>query len=673
MREKETKMVKFRWSYNTDKETEWLNRMAGQGWAMTGFCLGFYRFERCEPGEYIYQIDETEKFFGVSEDYRQFMVEMGAEIICTWGFSVVLRKKAGEGPFELYTDVESTIERYSKALNVFATAEAIEAACVFSGIFCAVQRYNTFGWVIALAAGLFFLTFQGQTARLKKKVKELKSLREETGIQPEENASSKGLLRGGAIGACALGACVLYDVLHELGHCIAVWLCGGTVTGFYPFGTAGYVTPHMTYQGLTDSFSNGLVDIFGSAVPLAAAVLVLLFWKGSKKHSLLNTCVGIVTGTFLMSTLSWIVEPIGRLANRFDYNSDVSKFMDTTGLHPAVVMLCALLVLGLTCFLFIKRRSRLSLGFVDRKVAVRFSVFLFTIGVLVTLLVYFGKIGAGTILAQGNIKYTVSDSKDPILQGEYELQVTEPGEYICYMDWKLDREGALAGMALKSEDEMYLSSTANWIEGGLGSIYLDSGNYTLCFYLLTCEEDWLEYCEITGTAADNLADYTWESGLPATVTGNYRMMRNMSKENSESAGARTIFKEGNVEYTVSDSKDSILQKEYEFQVTEPGEYVCYVEWRQEQEGAIAAMALKGEDEIVYLHCTGNGVQAEFSPVYLESGSYTLSFYYLTCEEDWLEYCEITGAEEIKLANYTWEPVLPAAVTGSYRIYRSIPE
>lgn len=156
MKEKKTKMVKFRWCYNTDKETEWLNRMAGQGWAMTGFWLGFYRFERCEPGEYIYQIDATEKFFDVSEDYRQFMEEMGAEIIAAWGFSVVLRKKAGAGPFELYTDVESTIERYSKALNVFATAEAIEAACVFSGIFCAVKQYNTFGWVIALAAGLFF-------------------------------------------------------------------------------------------------------------------------------------------------------------------------------------------------------------------------------------------------------------------------------------------------------------------------------------------------------------------------------------------------------------------------------------------------------------------------------------------------------------------------------------
>lgn len=663
MREKETKMVRFRWCYNTDKETEWLNRMAGQGWAMTGFCLGFYRFERCEPGEYIYQIDETEKFFGVSEDYRQFMEEMGAEIICTWGFSVVLRKKAGEGPFELYTDVESTIEHYSKALNVFATAEAIEAACVLSGIFCAVKRYNTFGWVIALAAGLFFLTFQGQTARLKKKVKELKSLREETGIQPEENASSKGLLRGGAIGACALGACVLYEVLHELGHCIAVWLCGGTVTGFYPFGTAGYVTPHMTYQGLTDSFSNGLVDIFGSAVPLAAAVLVLLFWKGSKKHSLLNTCVGIVTGTFLMSTLSWITEPIGRLANRFDYNSDVSKFMDTTGLHPAVVMLCALLVLGLTCFLFIKRRSRLSLGFVNRKVAVRFSFFLLTIGFLVTLLVYFGS--DSRVISQGTIKYTVSDSKASILQKEYEIQVTEPGEYSCYVEWKTDREGVVAGWVLKSEDKICLAYTADWIQGG-GSVYLDSGSYTLGFYLMTCEEDWLEYCEITGTEEMPASDLAWNPDMPAAVTGRYYIM---PKENYGSAGANRIFAEGNVEYTVSDSKDSILQKEYELQITEPGEYFCYAEWEMDRKGAIGGMTLKSEDEIIYLHCTGDQVKVEFNPVYLNSGSYTLGFYFLTCKEDWLEYCEITGTQisDIDVPDSFWEPGLPAAVTGKYRI------
>lgn len=523
------KMTRFRWFYNTDKETEWLNRMAEQGWAMTGFSCGFYRFERCEPGEYIYQIDVTEKLFGVSEDYRQFMEETEAEIVSVWGIYAILRRKAEKGPFQLYTDVESTITHYTKILNKFGTAEALEAAAMVSGIFCAVQQYNSFGWVLALMAGVFFLLFWRQTARLKKKLKVLKNRQEETGIQSEENGRTRELLKRVVIVASLIGAAVLYAVLHELGHCIAVWLCGGTVTGFYPFGTADYVTPHMTYEGITGSLSDGLVDIFGSAVPLGAMVLLLLFWKGSKKHPLLNIFVGIVSGTFLASTLSWVVEPIGRLVNRYDYGSDVSKFIDNTGSHPAAVTLCALFVFGLTCLLFFKRRSRLSLGFMDRKVAVRFFTFLLTIAFLVTLLVYFGSFDSDTILAESNIEYAVPADKNSILQEEYELLITEPGEYTFYAEWKVDREGAVAGMVLRREDEIYPPScTANWLQAEFAPVYLDSGSYTLSFYLLTCREDWLEYCEITGADPNDLSDYVWGSDTPAEVTGTYRIIRKQS-------------------------------------------------------------------------------------------------------------------------------------------------
>lgn len=672
---KENKMTKFRWFYNTDKETEWLNRMAEQGWAMTGFCLGFYRFERCEPGEYIYQIDMTNEMFGVSEKYRQFMEETGAEIVCAWGFFVFLRRKAKEGAFELYTDVESSIGHYTKILNLFETASVMQAGCVVSGIYCVVLQYNTFGWTIALAAGLLFLLFQRQAACLRKKIKVLKNLREETCIQPGGNARTNGLLKGAVVVASMFGAIILYAVLHELGHCAAVWLCGGTVTGFYPFGTAGYATAHMTYEGITDGFSNGLVDIFGSVLPLGTAVLVLLFWKGSDRHPLLNNCVGVVTGTFLWSTFSWIVEPIGRLVNLFDYNSDISKFIDTTGLHPAVITLCALLVFGLTCFLFVKRRSRLSLGFINRKAFARFFIFLVTVGFMAMLLAYFGSMGAGTILAQGNIAYTVSDSRDSILQKEYEFQVAEPGEYFCDVGWKLDREGAVGGMALINGDKIILCFTAHKMENSRFFVYLDSGSYTLRFYLLTCEEDWLEWCGITGVEVSGLSDYPWEPDLPVAVTGSYGIMRNQFEKKLGSADNRTVFAEGNVEYKVSDSKNSILQKEYELQVTEPGNYFCNAEWKLDREGAVAAVALKGEKEETYLYSTGNQAQVEFDYIYLDRGSYTLCFYLLTCEEDWLEFCEITGAEagEGDLSDYPWEPGLPAAVTGSYHIYSDISE
>ena len=78
-------MIKFRLYYDKDKETVWLNDMVASGYSMTGFFAGFYTFEKCEPGEYIYQIDFSDKFSSVTNDYREFMEETGIEIIQTWG------------------------------------------------------------------------------------------------------------------------------------------------------------------------------------------------------------------------------------------------------------------------------------------------------------------------------------------------------------------------------------------------------------------------------------------------------------------------------------------------------------------------------------------------------------------------------------------------------------
>ncbi len=123
-------MIKFRLMFDKDKETKWLNEMVNNGWAMKSFFAGFYTFEACEKGEYIYQIDLGEKFGDVTEDYREFMKESGVEIVQCWGYWVILRKKASEGDFELYTDVDSSIEHYTKIRKIFKAAGIFEVLLV---------------------------------------------------------------------------------------------------------------------------------------------------------------------------------------------------------------------------------------------------------------------------------------------------------------------------------------------------------------------------------------------------------------------------------------------------------------------------------------------------------------------------------------------------------------
>lgn len=132
-------MIKYRLYYDKDEEADFLNEMSRQGWAMTGFFAGIYSFDKCRPGEYIYQVDITEGMFRVSNDYREFMRDVDVEIVCLWGPWVILRKKASEGPFELYTDVESRIEHYTRIRRLFQICSVIEAICwIVEGI-CALN------------------------------------------------------------------------------------------------------------------------------------------------------------------------------------------------------------------------------------------------------------------------------------------------------------------------------------------------------------------------------------------------------------------------------------------------------------------------------------------------------------------------------------------------------
>lgn len=196
-------MTKFRFYFDKDKETKWLNEMAEMGYAMTGFFLGFYSFEQCEPGEYLYQIDITEGFFRVPGNYREFMKEAGVEIICLWGPWVILRRRAADGPFELYTDVESTIEHYTKIRRMFKIVLILEIFCLFQ--FMAGIQGSLLEGVAACLFGAFVIAFAREVIRINEILAELKSrLGESVKCGFRERRHSGLLAAGMVINACAL-------------------------------------------------------------------------------------------------------------------------------------------------------------------------------------------------------------------------------------------------------------------------------------------------------------------------------------------------------------------------------------------------------------------------------------------------------------------------------------
>ncbi len=118
-------MRKFRLYYDKEKEEAWLNKMTGQGWAMTGFFLGVFTFEPCEPGKYTYQVDLPEisgMFVRRGEarrEYIEFVEATGAEYVCSWAVWVIFRKETEKGEFRLYTDADSQIRLYRRIRLLF--------------------------------------------------------------------------------------------------------------------------------------------------------------------------------------------------------------------------------------------------------------------------------------------------------------------------------------------------------------------------------------------------------------------------------------------------------------------------------------------------------------------------------------------------------------------------
>lgn len=181
-------MIKFRMYWDKDKETKWLNEMAAEGWAMKRFFAGIFWFEPCEKGEFTYQIDFGDRCMGISENYREFMWDMGVEIVQTWGFWVILRKPACEGEFQLYTDVDSAIAHYKKIRNMFKAVTILELVCALVELAIGVSDGTIAAYVIACIAFAFALILANAALKTSNIIAEL---RERKGEEVSDRRNSQ--------------------------------------------------------------------------------------------------------------------------------------------------------------------------------------------------------------------------------------------------------------------------------------------------------------------------------------------------------------------------------------------------------------------------------------------------------------------------------------------------
>lgn len=131
---------KWFWVWEFDKEEQWLNTMAQSGWVLdsVGFCK--YNFVKCEPGEYTVRLEMHDP----DDEYIAFMEETGAEYIGRMVKWIFFRKKALDGPFEIFSDIDSRISQLDKISKLTASLGFANLAIGLANSFNPVTNV---GWV----------------------------------------------------------------------------------------------------------------------------------------------------------------------------------------------------------------------------------------------------------------------------------------------------------------------------------------------------------------------------------------------------------------------------------------------------------------------------------------------------------------------------------------------
>ena len=137
---------KWFWVWSFEKEEDWLNEMAMNGWVLESVGFSTFHFVRCEPGEYSIRLE----MHPYDETYLSFMKDTGAEYIGRVFMWIYFRKKTVDGPFDLFSDMDSRISHLDRIGKMLF---AIGGANLLIGLVNCLSPARI-GWINLLCATL---------------------------------------------------------------------------------------------------------------------------------------------------------------------------------------------------------------------------------------------------------------------------------------------------------------------------------------------------------------------------------------------------------------------------------------------------------------------------------------------------------------------------------------
>lgn len=152
-----TTVRKFFWfDFDLSEQESWMNDMAAKGTnpiPLKTWLGAKYDLQPGEPGEWVYRIELLTKQVNSPEtrDYLDFVVQSGAEMLLASTRLAYFRKRAADGPFDIYTDLDSRrtyYERLRRNLSMTIGIAVLEIVLFSNTVVNAKGLLSTaFDWV----------------------------------------------------------------------------------------------------------------------------------------------------------------------------------------------------------------------------------------------------------------------------------------------------------------------------------------------------------------------------------------------------------------------------------------------------------------------------------------------------------------------------------------------
>ena len=173
--------VFFVWDW--EGEEAWLNNMFHRGWQLekVGFCR--YTFVKGEPDQYQYRLQALSGYPSTAEsqEYIGFVEDTGAELVDTLLYWAYFRRAAADGPFQLFSDVDSRVKHMKRIRQVIAVLMPIIIFNFFNMLRCLICYEDAWKplYVILFAFYAFIFTplFIYGLARIQRKITRLQDER----------------------------------------------------------------------------------------------------------------------------------------------------------------------------------------------------------------------------------------------------------------------------------------------------------------------------------------------------------------------------------------------------------------------------------------------------------------------------------------------------------------